>query len=129
MKKVIERIYVTKGDNLFNFEGLKCDKCIGLQIDGKIYWLNHTFARLNELADQLRYNFGISISCDQKKFGVFDEVEKDTAYINKNVTRINHHHDDVFSNKSSYIKRAVRQPETGFYWWHFDELRNFLQSS
>lgn len=126
MKKIIERIYVTKGDNLVNYEGIKSDKAIGLQIDGSIYWLNHTFARLSDLEDQLRYNFGIAISCDHKKFGVFGEVEKDTAHINKNVTRITQHHDDVFNNKSSYIKRAVRNPVNGHYWWHFDELRDFL---
>lgn len=124
MKK-IERIYITKGDNLFNHEGLKCDKTLGIVIDGSIYWLNQSFARLNELEDQLRYNLGIAISCDQKKFGVF---ENDTAYMNKNVTRISQHHDDVFSNKSSYIKRAVRNPANGHYWWHFDELRELLNT-
>ena len=40
LKGNLERIYVTRGDNLVDHVGCKCDKAFALQFDGKLYCVN-----------------------------------------------------------------------------------------
>lgn len=117
--KQIERIYITKGDNSYNHAGVKSDKACAIQIDGRLYWINQSFAHLRELESEFR-TLGVIFSCDYKKFGVHSVTEEWTS-LNKNITRIPHHHDDIFSDKSGYIKRAERSPK-GAYWWYVEDI-------
>ena len=49
----VTRLYVTRGDNLFNHDGVKCDKFTGLEINNQIYWMNLSFANVKQLSSTL----------------------------------------------------------------------------
>lgn len=50
----VTRLYVTRGDNLFNHDGVKCDKFTGLEINNQIYWMNLSFANVKQLSGTLK---------------------------------------------------------------------------
>lgn len=118
--QLIERIYVTRGDNLTNGEGIRSDKCYGLQIKGQILWFNDSFARLSELSYKLR-PLDLAVT-DGGHWGYWADGE---ATIDKKVTRISQHHDDVFSSGSSYIKKSLQAPH-GNYWWRMEQVTEYL---
>ena len=118
LKGNLQRIYVTRGDNLVDYDGVKCDKAFALQIDGKLYWVNKSFGRLSEL-QSFFLNLGVYLS-EEGRFGFLDN--NGGASLDKKVTKIAAHHDDIFSSGSSYDKRSVRGSEN--FWWREEELIN-----
>lgn len=117
---IIERIYTTKGDNSYNFDGIKNDKMVGVVIKGDIYWLQDEFATLHEIQYLLaRFNIRIS-TCG--RWGVTDS-EGRTTYTDA-ITKIAKHHDDVFSDGSSYVKRAKTNDAKNSIWWTVEEVIN-----
>ena len=122
MKKEITRIYVTKGDNIYH-GNVTCDKCICLEIGKKLYWLEDEFANISSIEYRLEQYFGIALSNNRKYFGVFADK---TAIMDRPITRITKHHDDVFIESSSYVKRSVKN-QYGNYWWKMDELKKFIE--
>lgn len=124
---VIEQIYTTKGDNLYNHDNIKCDKMIGLVIKGQIYWLQDSFANLYEI-EHLLHRLNVTISkCG--RWGATDE-DGSTTYTNS-ITKLNKHHDDLFSDKSNYVKRAKFNESNGkrSLWWTINEVVNELFST
>lgn len=119
IKKVsmIEQVYITRGDNLYNDEGIQCDKCFGLVIEGQIHWIDSSFATLDELSTKL-YGFGVSASGMQ--WGTIDENGR--AVLEHKMTKIGKHQDDIFDGKSSYMKRSKRK-ECGSIWWSMAEFK------
>lgn len=121
---VIEKIYITKGDNLYNDDNIKCDKMIGVVIKGQIYWLQDSFASLHEIK-YLLHRLNVTIS----KCGRWGATDKDgsTTYTNS-VTKLSKHHDDLFSDKSNYLKRAKCNESKGkrSIWWAVSEVVNEL---
>lgn len=115
----VERIYITRGDNVYNDAGVKCDKMIGLMMQGKIHWLDDSVADINEVCGRLA-NFNVSLS-SRGTFG--SSEENGDTYFDKKVTKIKHHHDDMFSDKYSYNKLTMKTP-SGSYWWDWTELRD-----
>ena len=124
MKKEITRIYVTKGDNVYH-GNVTSDKCLCLEIEGKLYWIEDEFANISSLEWQLENNFGIALSNNRKQFGIF---KNESAIMDRPITRITKHHDDVFVESSSYVKRSVKN-QYGNYWWKMDELKKFIENN
>lgn len=118
LKGNLERIYVTRGDNLVDHAGCKWDKAFALQFDGKLYWVNKSFGRLWEL-ESFFLNFGVYLD-EKGRYGFLNE--KGGASLDKKVTKIAAHHDDVFSSGSSYHKRSVKASNS--FWWNPEELIN-----
>lgn len=114
----IERIYTSRGDNVYNHDGIKADKFFGIVIGGKIHWMNHTFATLRELSWQL----GALDICmnEDGEWGVINE--EGYATLSKKVTKIRYHHDEVFSDDTIYLKNAEFFKE-GMIWWYMDDLK------
>lgn len=127
--KQVERIYLTRGDNVTDSEGRKTDKCCAVQIEGKLYWLSQSFASPEELEGELR-NIGVAIMQVRGKrglewkWGVVDK-ESGEATCGNNFSSITKHHDDVFSQDSSYLKRTVRTG-VGSLWWTATSLSAVL---
>ena len=117
---VIERIYTTKGDNSYNFDNIKNDKMVGVVIDSDIYWLQDEFATYREIQFLLaRFNVLIS-ECG--RWGATDNDGR-TVYTNT-ITRISKHHDDVFSDGSSYVRRAMTNEAKNSMWWTVTDVIN-----
>ena len=127
--KTIERVYITRGDNLFDYEGRTCDKAWGVVVDGKIYWCDKSFTTIDDLEHQL---FSLDIMVRKTRGGAkWGQLEDDgcgrkVATVGNNVTKISKHQDEVFSSESNYIKRAVKNGE-GSYWWSLSDLVNFVK--
>ena len=118
LKSNLQRIYTTRGDNLVDHVGCKCDKAFALQFDGKLYWVNESFGRLSEL-ESFFLNFGVYLD-EKGRYGFLNE--KGGASLDKKVTKIAAHHGDVFSSGSSYHKRSVGASNN--FWWSQEELIN-----
>ena len=118
LKGNLERIYVTRGDNLVDHAGCKCDKAFALQFDGKLYWVNRSFGRFSEL-ESFFLNFGVYLD-EKGRYGFLNE--KGGASLDKKVTKIAAHHDDVFSSGSSYHEKSVEASNS--FWWDQEELIN-----
>ena len=115
----VERIYITRGDNLYDENGVKCDKMIGLMMQGKIHWLDDGIANINEIAGRLA-NFNVSVSLSGKFGNIQDNYE---CYFDKRITKVKHHHDDIFSDRYRYDSLTMKTP-TGSIWWDLVELRD-----
>lgn len=129
--KTIERIYITKGDNIFNFDGVRADKAWAIVIDGKVYWADSSFDTTEVLGFRLER---IGVVIEPRKSGAIDFgqwVNKPDggrkAVIDKRVTKISKHHDDVFNETSSYMKRAVKN-SNGSYFWNPNDLWDLIYS-
>ena len=118
LKGNLQRIYATRGDNLVDYAGCKNDKAFALQFDGKLYWVNKSFGRFSELEDFF-LNFGVYLS-EKGRYGFLEA--RGGATLDKSVTKIAAHHDDVFSSESSYYKRSVKASNS--FWWSQEELIN-----
>lgn len=122
--KQVERIYITKGDNIVDSDGIKCDKCCAVQIEGKLYWLSQAFASIGELEGQLNdLNVGFmkvrTKSGLDWKWGIRDE--EGSALCSKPFTRIAKHHDDIFYAGSNYMQKMVRNG-IGSMWWTANQV-------
>ncbi len=123
--KQVERIILTRGDNI-DLDGVKCDKCCAVQIEGKLYWLSRDFARLEELTEELR-QLGIMIGAKRDNtgsrwiptWGVIDA--EGWATCDNVFTKAAKHHDDIFKQDSSYMKKTVRNG-IGSMWWTANQI-------
>ena len=114
----IDRIYVTRGDNLYDYDGIKCDKFFGLAIKGKIYWMNHTFGTMQQLESQLS-----TLGVHMNEKGRWGQLKEDGwATLEHSVTRITKHHDDIFTPTTKYLKDAEFFSE-GMIWWYLKDLK------
>lgn len=118
----IERVYITRGDNCYNWDGVKNDKMLGLQVDKKIHWLHYNWASAYELEATLR-GLGIAFIPELFKFAPY--IGK-AARNFKSVTRLAAHHDDVFSDGSSYVRRA-KETKNGAFLWTVQEFIDCYQ--
>lgn len=108
----IERIYITRGDNTYNSDNVKSDKLMGIVIAGSIHWIDDEFACATQLSGLLeRLNVILS---SNGRWGVMDD--NCSATLDQRVTKISRSHDDIFSAKSSYIKRTKRTDAGKLYW-------------
>lgn len=122
-KSVVEKVYITRGDNVFDHNGIKCDKAYGLVIEGKIHWIDQSFATLDELSSKL-YGFGVSAS--GMAWGVIDEAGR--AVLEHRMTKIGKHQDDIFDSKSFYMKSSKRKA-CGSVWWTPAEIKKTYLSA
>lgn len=116
-KAVVEKVYITRGDNCYDSDGIKCDKAYGLVIEGKIHWIDQSFATLDELSSKL-YGFGVSAS--GTAWGTIDENGR--AVLEHTMTKIGKHHDDIFTSESFYMKASKRKA-CGSIWWKPAEIK------
>lgn len=116
----IERIYTTRGDNLYDADGIKCDKAWAVVIDSKIYWVDGIFANIDELRWRLeRLGVGIMKCGKRWRWGLVDEFG--SATMTNSITTISKHHDDIFTQGSTYMKKSVMNEEGGL-WWDINDL-------
>lgn len=106
----INKIYFTRGDNGYN-------KCAGIGIGDKIYWIKGQFSNLDDLSQKLD-PLGVSIS-RQGDWGFWDGI---SAPLNKRVTHIRHHIEEVFEKESFYVKNAQFAPDSTL-WWSVDDIK------
>ena len=115
----LEKIYITKGDNTYD-GNVKVDKAVGLQINGKIHWLESTWSTLYSLENLLdAFTDTIGIMASGGKWGIVDSYG--SAEMTNKFTRINKHHDDIFSDGSSYVLRSAKTPD-GKFWWSIRQI-------
>lgn len=127
--KTIERIYITKGDNVYDSEGRTCDKAWGIKVNGKVYWCDSSFATIEQLEWKLN-SLGVMVS-NTSRGAKWGQLEDDgdgrkVARVCNPITRINKHQDDVFSSESGYIKKAIKDSE-GSYWWRLSDLVKLIK--
>ena len=123
----VQKVYLTRGDNTYDDEGFKCDKCCAVQIDGSIYWLSQSFSKPSELAGQLQLlGVGIGENFDKgSRYPAWGNIGEDGwATLDHRMIKLTKHHDDIFSDKSSYMKKSVRNP-AGSLWWTASALKEF----
>lgn len=119
----VTRLYVTRGDNLVNYDGVKSDKFAGLEINNQIYWMNLSFANVKQLSGSL-FDF---IHIEEKWFASVSGKKGDRKEI-KSITKINCHHDDIFESNKKYLKKAVRNPYANdSLWWTPSDLRQHFK--
>lgn len=126
-RALIERVYITRGDNCYNEEGVKNDKMIGIVINNVIHWMDDEFAYLHELEGRLaqihahlfdKGSYGV-MSSAKAQFSVTDD--NGTAAPSFKVTKITCHHDNIFLDRHSYNKRS-KLNKAGARWWSWLEL-------
>ena len=115
----INRIYVTRGDNVTDMFGAKCDKMVALEIDGGLYWMDFDITRTSELKMKL-YDF-IETVMGGKYFASKSGQKGDRKAL-KPFTKIACHHDDIFDEGRPYHKKTIYNPNTGKLWWTVAEL-------
>ena len=120
----IERIYTTRGDNMYDCNGIKNDKCVGVVIGGLIHWINASYATISELSNIVA-PLNISLS-DGGVWGMVDEYG--CATLDQKVTKISKHQDDIFDKKSSYMKRTAYSNVNSI-WWSTSDIRAKLAAS
>lgn len=116
-KPVVEKIYITRGDNTVDHNGIYCDKCFGVAIEGKIHWIDDCFARLDELETRL---IGFRVYSSGNTWGVIDEDGR--ATLSNKMIKINKHQDDIFTPDSYHMQRSERKP-CGSVWWSINEIK------
>lgn len=121
-KGIVERIYVTRGWNGYDRDNIKCDKFAGLLIEGKIYWIYITFARLQQLS-KILYPLGINLS-DKGTWGWGDDRE---TWYDSNITRVKTAQNMMFDKGSRWIEKAVwADKDAGKLMWTIEELQEVL---
>lgn len=121
----VNRIYVTRGDNVTDMFGSKCDKMVALEIDGGLYWMDFDITRTSELKMKL-YDF-IETVMGGKYFASKSGKEGDRKPL-KPFTKITCHHDDIFEEGRPYHKKTIYNQNTGKLWWSVSELRSHFQN-
>ena len=121
----VNRIYVTRGDNVTDMFGAKCDKMVALEIEGGLYWMDFDITRTSELKSNL-WDF-VETVMGGKYFASKTGKEGDRKPL-KPFTKITCHHDDIFEESRPYHKKTVYNPNTGKLWWSVSELRNHFQN-
>lgn len=122
---MIERIWLTKGDNLFNANDEKCDRMLILKINGKIYFTDFSGA----YPDAIYYLQWFSKYFYASKFnktlrwGLYNS--DGVVYNIKPITLVKHHHDDLFSKKP--FNKAERNAD-GKLWFEPKEILQILES-
>ena len=117
----VERVYITRGDNVYNEAGVKCDKMMGVMIKGEIHWIDRSFAYLYELENRLE-SMNIMFCANSSRWGTMD-AEFSARLINK-ITPIKAHHDDIFTDDSYYMK-LTKVRDNGSIWW---KLNDFIEA-
>ena len=124
-KGIVERIYVSRGWNGYNADNIKCDKFAGLLINGSIYWVYATFARLSELSVIL-HPLGISMSSDGC-WGWGDDREK---WFDSKVTKVKTAQNMMLEEGSRWFDKAVwANKESDRLMWTVAELQQLLLDS
>lgn len=121
----VNRIYVTRGDNLTDMFGAKCDKMVALEIEGGLYWMDFDIARTLELKSHL---WDLIETVMGGKYFVSKFGKEGDRKPLKSFTKITCHHDDIFEESRQYHKKTVYNPNTGKLWWSVSELRNHFQN-
>lgn len=126
----VQKVYLTRGDNTYDDEGFKCDKCCAVQIDGSIYWLSQAFSRPFELVSELSI-LGVGIGDIFKggsSYPAWGNIGEDGwASLDHRMIKLTKHHDDLFSEESSYMKKTVRNAQ-GSLWWTARALKDYQDS-
>lgn len=129
-KCVIKRVYFTKGDNWTNDDGIKNDKKLAILLsDDTLYWLSKDFTHAEEVNNSMLFDF-IHVHNSFKNNLVWSKCvarhanQRDYSD-QKAITKINKHHDDIFTDGSSYMKKSVKSP-TGSIFWEMSELHQEL---
>lgn len=133
----ISRIYLSRGDNVINHAGVRCDKFFGIRLKtGAIYWFDvlHSLSNAEELSGLLfntvrccvndirSYSYSYEKGQSNKKISFYTK----DGYHEVPITQVKLHHDDFF-NDTVYIKNAVKKPN-GYLWWTINDLHHLLSN-
>lgn len=98
----VERIWITRGDNVFDYTGEKSDKMLILQIDGGIYFTDFsgTTEQACDYLNDLAKHILATVDRGVLWWGnVADARANGSVLLDKRVTVTKHHHDDIFNKK------------------------------
>lgn len=125
---MIERIWLTKGDNLTDDDGRKADRMLILKINGKIYFSDFYGTKDDAVEYLERFYQFFRVATTSKGAILYCVVDKDkwTDYVefDKRVTLCNTHHDDLL-NKPLFAD-AVRKAD-GKLWHSESELKGVMK--
>lgn len=140
----ITRVYLSRGDNLYDSEGRTADKFAGLEIGGNIYWLNYGFSDIMEEFGGCESTRLLGWACLIKVHpsgrGFRSKAVPHFASLRGKaeeskpllpVTKIALHHDDIFQENTKYWKKTVHNPytEKKSIWWKLDELARYFNET
>lgn len=108
---MIERLYITRGDNLSN-------RACGIKTTEGILWLDDEFEYDWELSELLQRILGSSAMLLDKCLRLNNQSIP--------ITRLAKHHDDIFCSSSMYVKKAIRT-SSGKLWHTFSEMMEFFK--
>lgn len=125
---MIERIWLTKGDNLTDDDGRKADRMLILKINGNIYFSDF-YGTKNEAITYLKqFSHFFRVATTNKGAILWGVVDKWAEYVEftHRVTLCNTHHDDLLSKP--LFMDAVRKAD-GKLWHSEAELKGVMKRS
>lgn len=124
-KGVVSRVYVTRGDSEYNEDNVLCDKYSGLLIEDDIYWIEDTFATIEELADILR-PLGIGVT-SHGSYGTWGWGDDRQTFFDSKLTKVGEAQDVMLEEGSRWLDKAVwADEENGRLKWTIEELQQVL---
>jgi len=124
--KMIERIWLTKGDNLTDDYGGKADRMLILKISGNIYFSDFYGTKDEAITYLENFSHFFRVATTIKGailWGVADKWVEYVEFIHR-VTLCNTHHDELLSKP--LFMDAVRKAD-GKLWHSVDELQEILK--
>lgn len=120
---MFKRVYITKGDNLYNDNNVKKDKRMGfLTHDNRLYWIDYNFTEGEEINNTAVGEIFCILKSHRNKLQWAFASEEDSTNRTfcfepeNQVTRLTGHHDDLFNPNSSYMKKSVITPAGSLFW-------------
>lgn len=110
---VVKRIYISRGDEYGKF--------MGFSIGKSLYWYCHSFQCPTELNRHLE-----KLNIHINKAGEWGFIENGKVVFDKKATKIGMSHDKMFSEDSSYGKRAKDSPHGDMFWSMSQLLESFI---
>lgn len=126
---MIERIWLTKGDNVTDGEGRKADRMLIFKIRGKVYFSDFYGTKDEAVYYLKNFNQFIRVGTTSKGAILYCVADKNkwAEYVefDKRVTLCNTHHDDLLSKP--LFADAVRKTD-GKLWHSESEIREILKN-
>lgn len=124
-KGMVERVYITRGDSERNEDNILCDKFSGLLINDGIYWIEDSFATLEELSEIL-HPLGIGIT-SRGSYGTWGWGDDRQNQFDATLTKVGEPQATMLDEGSRWLEKAVWAKEKeGRLKWTIKEMQKVL---
>lgn len=130
-KEALERIYITKGAQVIDMDGIDHPKFkkVALVINKKIHWLDFNFSEIHELNFYLR-KLNIFLTPEGKSARYLSHGDHNTFNDQEDVyipvTVISKKDNEIFDSNSTYSKRSLSNDNSMM--WHIQDIKQrYLQ--